>query len=120
MSSSVAYDRVKFATTSAGTGALTVGAAATGYATPAGRSVPDQAIVDYTIEDSNGNSEVGTGVYTVSGTSLSRDAAAVNVVSGTAGTGPITLSGNAIVFFTVRAQNFNYLDGYAGARIFAR
>lgn len=64
------YDRVKETTTTTGTGTLTLAGAPTGYQSFA--VVGDGNRCHYAIWDGAGNWEVGTGVYTVAGTTLSR------------------------------------------------
>lgn len=68
------YNRVWFTTATIGTGTITVLAAVTNvYRTPAEASIPNGAVVRYVLEDLiNGAWEVGVGVYTSSGTTLSR------------------------------------------------
>jgi hypothetical protein len=68
----VVRDRVKSSTTTTGTGTITLGAAASGFQ---GFSViGDGNTTYYTITDTvTGAWEVGVGVYTASGTTLSRD-----------------------------------------------
>ena len=68
----VVKDRVKSSTTTTGTGTITLGAAAAGF--QAFSVIGDGNTTYYTIVDSsNGTWEVGIGVYTASGTTLSRD-----------------------------------------------
>ena len=71
------------------------------------RSFSDGDTVRYVIENGN-NFEIGTGVYTASGTTLTRNAEQT-LVSGTAGTtSEITLSGTSTVFITAATRNFSY------------
>jgi hypothetical protein len=68
----VVKDRVKSSTTTTGTGTITLGAAAAGF--QAFSVIGDGNTTYYTIVDAtNGTWEVGIGVYTASGTTLSRD-----------------------------------------------
>jgi hypothetical protein len=68
----VVKDRVKVTTTTTGTGTLTLGAAAVGFQSFA--VIGDGNTTYYAIVDSAfGAWEVGVGVYTSSGTTLSRD-----------------------------------------------
>lgn len=92
---------VRFNTTTTGTGPLTVGSAVSGFFTPAQAGTPDQAVRVYAIRD-GANSEMGWGIYTSSGTTLTRNVTVSNT-GGTAGTSSISLSGSAQVFFTPRA-----------------
>lgn len=64
-------DRVKVTSTTTGTGTFTLGAAVTGYQSFS--VIGDGNTTQYTIVDDAGNWEVGTGTYTSSGTTLSRD-----------------------------------------------
>jgi hypothetical protein len=68
----VVKDRVKVASTSTGTGTITLGAAPTGFQDFA--NIGDGNQTYYTIVDGvAGDWEVGIGTYTASGTTLSRD-----------------------------------------------
>lgn len=64
-------DRVKVTSTTTGTGAFTLGSAVTGYQSFS--VIGNGNTTQYTIVDDAGNWEVGTGTYTSSGTTLSRD-----------------------------------------------
>lgn len=77
----VLKDRVKVATTSTGTGTITLGATAAGFQ---GFSViGDGNTTYYTIVDQTNNTwEVGIGTYTASGTTLSRDVVLESTNSG--------------------------------------
>ena len=60
------------AVASSGTGALTLGAASSGFQTFAHACVSNGETVRYTIEGPNaGDFEIGSGIYTASGTTLS-------------------------------------------------
>jgi len=86
-------------TATTGTGTITLGSAVSGYRTFAGSGVNDGDIVAYGIID-GANSEAGTGTYTASGTTLTR-----NVRQSTNSNTAISLSGNAQVFITACAED---------------
>src|SRR5437868_5326 len=87
-------NRVRFATGTSGTGTLTVGAAITGFQTPATANVAIGSIVCYGIED-GAAWEVGIGSYQTGGL-ITRDI----VESSSAGGSKISLSGTATGFLT--------------------
>jgi hypothetical protein len=84
-------------TATTGTGTLTLGSAVGGYQSFAAAGVADGNTVRYVIEDGN-DWEVGTGVYTASGTTLSR-----TVSESTAAGSAINLTGNAVVYVSAIA-----------------
>ena len=89
----------RMTTATTGTGTITLGAAVSGYLTFAQAGVNDGDIVSYGINDGT-NSEVGTGTYAASGTTLTR-----TVTSSTNSNAAISLSGTAQVFITPRAAD---------------
>lgn len=93
-------NRARMTTATTGTTSpITLGAAVAGYQTFAAAGVSNGDTVAYTIED-GANWECGTGVYTSSGTTLTR-----NVVASSSGTTTITLSGAANVYVTALASD---------------
>ena len=93
------FNLARMTTATTGTGTLTLGSAVSGYLSFSGAGVPDGAIVSYGIIDGS-NSEVGTGTYTSSGTTLTR-----TVIASTNSGSAINLSGSAEVFITALANN---------------
>jgi hypothetical protein len=93
------YNLARMTSATTGTGTITLGSAVAGYLTFAGAGVADGDIVSYGIRD-GGNSEVGTGTYAASGTTLTR-----TVTKSTNGNSAISLSGTAEVYITLRADD---------------
>lgn len=96
------YDLARVLTATVGTGTLTLGAAVPPWLTFAQAGVPDGATVSYAIEDGTLNSEIGTGVYTASGTTLTR-----TVTKSSNSNSAINLSGSAQVYITARAEDLD-------------
>jgi len=93
-------NRAKMTTATTGTGTLTLGSAVDGFQTFAAAGVSNGDTVRYCIEDGTSSFELGSGVYTASGTTLTR------VVSESSNSGnAINLSGDAIVFITAIAAD---------------
>lgn len=100
-------NRAKMTTATTGTGTLTLGSAVTGYQSFASAGVINGDVVRYVIEDGN-DWEIGTGVYTSAGTTLSR----TPTESSNAGSA-ITLTGSAVVYVTATSQDFSTGGGAA-------
>lgn len=90
----------RMSTTTVGTGTITLGSAISGFLSFTAAGVVDGETVPYAISD-GANSEMGSGVYTASGTTLTR-----SVTTSTNGNAAISLSGTAQVFISPRAQDF--------------
>ena len=88
-------NRAKVATTTTGTGTITLGAAEAGFFSFSAAGVVDGDVVQYVIEDANDGFEIGTGTYTASGTTLTR-----TVSQSSNSDAAINLSGDAVVFIS--------------------
>jgi len=88
---------VRMTTATTGTGTITLGSAVTGF--KAFPSSLDGKTVTYAIKD-GANSEIGRGVYTHSGTTLTR-----SVLASTNADAALNLSGTAEVFITPAAED---------------
>ena len=92
-------NRAKMATATTGTGTVTLGSAASGYQSFANAGVSDGSTVRYVIEEGN-NWEIGTGVYTSAGTTLTR-----NVLESSNSGAAITLAGTAEIYVTATSED---------------
>jgi len=101
-------------TSTSGTGTIALGSASDGYQTFADAGVSNGETVRYTIEDGNAF-EIGSGVYTSSGTALSR-----TVSESSNSNNALNLSGNAVVFVTAAADDIidRLIDGGAAASVY--
>ena len=98
-------NRAKMSTSTTGTGTITLGSALSGYQTFAQAGITNGQTVRYTIEDGT-NFEIGSGVFTSSGTTLTR-----SVTESSNSDNAITLSGSAEVFITASAADIFVNDG---------
>jgi hypothetical protein len=98
------YNLARVSTATTGTGTITLGAAVSGYLTFALAGVSDGDVVDYAIKD-GANSEIGTGTYTASGTTLTR-----TVLKSTNSNNAISLSGSAEVFISPNSATLQQPD----------
>ena len=93
-------NRAKMTTSTTGTGTITLGSAVDGFQTFTAAGVANGDTVRYCIEDGTSSFELGSGVFTASGTTLTR------VVSESSNSNnAISLSGDAIVFITAIAAD---------------
>ena len=96
----VLVNRAKMTTATTGTGTVTLFSASQGYQIFAAAGVSDGDTVRYVIEDGADSFEIGYGVYTASGTTLTR-----NPSESSNSGNPINLSGDAIVFISAIAAD---------------
>lgn len=94
------YNLVRVETATTGTGTITLGAAVSGFLTFAQGGASNGETITYSIRD-GANSEIGRGVYTSSGTTLTR-----SVLKSTNSNAAINLSGNAEVMISAAAEDF--------------
>lgn len=95
------YNLVRVQTASTGTGTLTLGSALPGYLTFAQAGASSGETVSYGIIDS-GSSEVGTGTYTVSGSTVTLTR---SVTKSTNSNNAISVGSGAIIYSTARSND---------------
>jgi len=93
------YNLARMTTATTGTGTITLGSAVAGFLSFAGAGILDGETITYAIKDGS-NSEIGRGVFTSSGTTLTR-----NVLRSTNSNNPIYLSGSAQIFISAAAED---------------
>jgi hypothetical protein len=98
------YNLARMTTATTGTGTITLGSAVSSYLSFASSGVQNGDTVTYAIVDGS-NREIGRGVYTSSGTTLTR-----TVLTSTNSNNAISLSGSAEVFITAAAQDFDAIN----------
>lgn len=104
----------RMTTATTGTGTITLGSAVPGFLTFAEAGISDGQELSYAIEDGL-EREVGRGVYSSSGTTLTRD-----VLNSTNSGAEINLSGNAQVFITALKEDFDNIARTSEAQTFAK
>lgn len=93
------FNLARVSTSTTGTGTVTLGAPISGYLSFASAGVANGDTVAYGISD-GANSEIGTGVYSSTGPTLTR-----TVTNSTNSNTAVSLSGTAQVFITPRAAD---------------
>lgn len=107
------HNIAKMTTATVGTGTLTLGSAVAGCLSFGDAGAVNGETLTYVIRD-GANTEVGRGVYTASGTTLTR----ATILSSTNGGSAISLSGRAQVSITLAAEDIlQRFAGYYGQQI---
>jgi hypothetical protein len=105
------FNRIAVSTATTGTGTVTLGTAVSGlWLTPSEAGAANGDEVTYVITEGS-DFELGRGIYTSSGTTLSRDTVLVSKIGGTVGTSKMNLAGDATVVFTAAAEDLKIERG---------
>jgi len=106
-------NRAKMTTATTGTGTITLGSPSSGYQSFADAGVINSDVVRYVIEDGTAW-EIGEGIYTASGTTLTR-----TVRESSNADTAINLSGSAVVFVSAVASDFSSnIDGGSASSVY--
>jgi hypothetical protein len=97
------YNLARMTTSTTGTGPIILGTVVAGAISFADAGVVDSAVVSYGIREED-KSEVGRGTYFSTGPTLTRD----TILNSTNGGAAIVLAGNAEVYITVLAEDFDH------------
>ena len=107
----VLVNRVKVGTATTGTGTVTLGTASSNaFCTFAEAGVTNSDTVAYCIEEGT-DFEIGTGVYTASGTTMTRAVVRLSKIAGTSGTSLMNLAGAATVRIVAVKEDLYYAGG---------
>lgn len=110
MSSAFLANRVRVASSTTGTGTLTLGAKTSNkYTTFAEGGITNGQVVTYCIEEGD-DWEIGRGTYTSSGTTLSRDTVLISSIGGTVGTTKLTLAGAESIHICAAKEDLDVND----------
>ncbi len=110
MVSAVLGDRVKVTTATTSTGTLTLGAVfSNAFCTFAEAGITNGQTVTYCIEEGS-DFEIGRGVYTSAGTTLTRATVLLSKIGGTAGTSKMNLAGTATVRIIAAKEDLDVND----------
>lgn len=100
-------NRIKCATTTTGTGTITIGSAEDGFQSFSNGGIANSDVVRYTIEDGN-DFEIGSGTFNSSGPTLTR-----TLLESSTGS-LLNLSGDSIVFITPATEDMVLKDANTG------